>query len=257
MWPLVTGDHGATLAWDRAVLWDGAFRASSALLVSFALLVVSKRIEGVLAVLALASVPLGHDLQGALACVAAAVIGIRNTHSGWLRALCMASLAALAFTKVLFLPIAIASAAAIVAAPLLQRSWWSAAVRALFFTLALSTAWYFAARLPAVADANLPTVGAGAWDRLVGALALAWIAACWPGARAKESALGLALLALVLLGVAFAPGAGGAVPLVLAAIATQLVPLELEGRPRWLRVAVRVLPALGLVLALAASRASP
>jgi hypothetical protein len=91
----------------------------------------------------------------------------------------------------------------------------------------------------------------------VGALALAWIAACWPGARAKESALGLALLALVLLGVAFAPGAGGAVPLVLAAIATQLVPLELEGRPRWLRVAVRVLPALGLVLALAASRASP
>jgi glycosyltransferase involved in cell wall biosynthesis len=257
MWPLVTGDHGATLAWDRAVLWDGAFRASSALLVSFALLVVSKRIEGVLAVLALASVPLGHDLQGALACVAAAVIGIRNTHSGWLRALCMASLAALAFTKVLFLPIAIASAAAIVAAPLLQRSWWSAAVRALFFTLALSAAWFFASRLPAVADANLPTVGAGAWDRLVGALALAWIAACWPGARAKESALGLALLALVLLGVAFAPGAGGAVPLVLAAIATQLVPLELEGRPRWLRVAVRVLPALGLVLALAASRASP
>ena len=250
MWPLVTGEHGSALAWDRAVLWDGAFHAASALLVSLALFVLSKRSEALLAALLLATQPLGHDAWGVLTCLGAGVVGIRNTNSGWLRALCMTCLAALAFTKALFLPLALASGAAIVAAPLLQRSWWSAAVRALYFACALAGAWWLARSL-AIAPPSLELTANSRWDVVAGPLLLAWAACCWPDRRATESALGVALLAVLTLGLAFAPGAQLGVPLAFAAIATQLVPLELATAPRWRRIASRALPLVGLAAALA------
>jgi len=256
MWALVTGEYGAALAWDRAVLWDGALRTASALLISLALLVVSKRPEAALAGLLFLAQPLGHDLHGVLACLAAGVIGIRNTHSGWLRALCMTCLAALAFTKAAFVPLAVASAAAIVAAPLLQRSWWSAAVRALFFVGSLCGAWWLA-RSFAGAPPSLAPAAREPWAALAFALVLVWIACSWPARRATESALGLALLALLTLGAAFAPSADFGLPMALAAIATQLVPVELEGRRTWARVTVRGLPLVALAWALARGWTSP
>lgn len=254
MWTLVTGEHGAALAWDRAVLWDGALRTASALLISLALLVVSKRPEAALAGLLLLAQPLGHDLHGLLACLAAGVIGSCNTHSGWLRALCMTCLAALAFTKTAFVPLAVVSAAAIVAAPLLQRSWWSAAVRALFFVGSLCGAWWlarsFGGALPLLEPAAREPSAA-----LAVVLVLAWVAYAWPTRRATEgateSALALALLAVLALGVSLAPGEGFGLPLAVAAIAMQLVPVELEERRTWARVAIRALPLFALAGALA------
>ncbi|MBM3990192.1 MAG: glycosyltransferase [Planctomycetes bacterium] len=245
MWTLVTGEHGAALAWDRAVLWDGALRTASALLIALALLVASRRPEAALAGLLLLAQPLGHDLHGLLACLAAGVIGIRNTNSGWLRALCMTCLAALAFTKTAFVPLAVASAAAIVAAPLLERSWWSAAVRAGFFAGALCGAWWLA-RSFAGAPPPLARAAREPWAALAVVLVLAWSACSWPARRATESALGLALLSLLTLGAAFAPSEGMGLPLAVAAIAMQLVPVELEGRRTWARVAIRALPLAAL-----------
>lgn len=250
MWTLVTGEHGAALAWDRAVLWDGALRTASALLISLALFVVSKRSEAALAGLLLLAQPLGHDLHGVLACLAAGVIGVRNAHSGWLRALCMTCLAALAFTKAAFVPLAVASAAAIVAAPLLQRSWWSAAVRSLFFAGSLCGAWWLARSLGGALPSLAPAAGEP-WAALSVVLVLVWVALSWPARHATESALGLALLAILTLGTGFAPSADFGFPIAVAAIATQLVPVELEGRRAWARASIRVLPLVALAWALA------
>ena len=138
------GTFAPELDWTRRVLWEGVIESCGALLVALALVRVGSWVEGTLVAGLLLLLGLQPDAWGSLVCVAAAVVGIRNTHSGWLRAMCLALLATLSLTKFTLLPQAWLAALAICATPLVKRSWWSAAVRALYFAGALSFLWILA-----------------------------------------------------------------------------------------------------------------
>ena len=109
-------------------------------MIALALVRVGSWIEGTLVAGLLLLLGLQTDSWGSLVCVSAAVVGVRNTHSGWLRAMSLALLATLSLTKFTLLPQAWLAALAICATPLATRSWWSAAVRALFFMGAVAFA---------------------------------------------------------------------------------------------------------------------
>lgn len=138
------GTFEVELDWSRRVLWAGFVEFGGALLVALALVRVGTWIEGTLAALVLIFLGVQTDSWGSLVCISAAVVGIRNVHSGWLRAMCLALLATLGFTKFTLLPQAGLAALAICATPLATKSWWSAAVRALFFAASAALLWSLA-----------------------------------------------------------------------------------------------------------------
>lgn len=138
------GAFDPDLDWTRRVLWEGLVELGGALLVALALVRVGTWLEGTLVALLALFLGLQTDSWGSLVCIAAAVVGIRNAHSGWLRALCLTLLATLSLTKFTLLPQAWLAALAICATPLATRSWWSAAVRTLFFAGAVACLWSLA-----------------------------------------------------------------------------------------------------------------
>ena len=250
LWSLLTASGEPLSEWNRAVLWDGLVRGASALVIGLALMTLGKRIEAIFGAALLLLVPLGHDTLGVLTCLAAGVMGIRNAHSGWMRALCMTVLAALAFTKAMFFPLCVAAATAIVVEPLLHRSWWSASVRALYFAAAITGAWIFASTLDTT---RLVELQPGPIRALHGAwfvVLFAWALAAWPSKRSGECVLGLALLLVLTLGLASGVPSFG-VDESYVACAALLTPIEVRDHPAWRKALVRAAPALIALLPLA------
>ncbi|MCY3000926.1 MAG: glycosyltransferase [Planctomycetota bacterium] len=175
------GDFEPALAWNRLVLWEGLFELAACLLIAVALVRVGDWLEGVWIAALLVATGSTFDEFGSLLCLGAAAIGIRNVHSGWTRALALAVLAVVGFTKFTLLPQAWLAAAAICATPLLSRSWWSGAVRALFFAVAVVAAWLAAGqRLTTfpkflVSSLEVSTAYAAAMSRAEGSSGFAWL----------------------------------------------------------------------------------